>query len=286
MSEEMTFYEAKKRLSAAIAENADAVKIDRETAAILAKSYAPDPEPDLKKYAIFNAALVPFLRPVVDAREFMPEKYNGITVEPCEAGGVTVSATNGSVAVSAHDPDGHASGMIRFTASQHFFDACVPPPEFKLQWEGEFCEIEGSVPDFAIPGLVHVNGICLLVMPKSQPEGTDENDGGALFSMGVSTGNTINKDDYRIYDGIDLAAKLRRITIPADSAQEIGVTPGPLGIVAQSMASVQGGYWHMRQYDKMTVWLNDTRPDLFIQLAACRTEESAPKIPAWLGATL
>ena len=285
MTKEMTFYEAKKRLKTAIAENADAVKIDRETAAILAKSYAPEPGPDLKKYATFNANLIPFLRPVVDAQEFLPMQYNGIIIAPCEAGGVTVSATNGPVAVSAHDRAGHASGLIRFTAPQQFFDACVPPPEFKLQWEGEFCEIEGSVPDFAIPGLVHVTGICLLVMPKSQPEYVEEADGGALFSWPVSAGNVIRESDYRIYDGINLAAKILSITIPADSAQEIGVTPRPLGIVAQSMASAQGGYWHMRQYDKMTVWLNDTRPDLFIQLAACRTEESAPKIPAWLGAT-
>ena len=284
MSEEITFYEAKKRLKTAIAENADSVKIDRETAAMLAKSYAPPPEPDLKKYAIFNADLIPFLRPVVDAQEIMPEKYRSIVVEPCESGGVTVSATNGSVAVSAHDPDGGASGPIRFTAPSQFFDACITPPEFRLQWEGEFCEIEGGVPDFATPGLVHVTGICLLVMPQGQPEGTDADDGGALFSWPVSTGNTFREGDYRIYAGVDLAAKMRGTFKPFDGIQEIGVTPGPLSIVAQSMAAAPKGYWHMRQYDKMTAWLNDKRPDLIIRLAGCRTK-SAPEIPSWLGAT-
>lgn len=280
---EITFSEAKSRLSTAMKSEGETVQIDRETAAILAASWPADPQADLTKSAFFSADYMQFLRPVVEEQSgFKPDYAQGITVSPCAEGGVLLIATNSVVCVVAHDKGGSTNGGLRFTAPRSVFDACVPPEPFSLQWEGESVPV-GELPDYAIPGMVHACGICLLVMPKGQPAGTLEDDGGALFSWPVSTGNMHREDDYRVYGPSDILGKIGNMMRPLEGAQQIGVTPEPIGVVAKAMSFVQSGYWHMRQYNNVTAWLHNERKDLMIILANARTEADAPEIPSWLG---
>jgi hypothetical protein len=277
---QITFSEAKSRLSAAMRDEGDAIQIDRETAAILVASYPANPEPDLSKAASFRAEYMRFLRPVVEATEHWESQYVGINVAPCAAGGALLIACNGPVCLVAHDKDAVTKDGLRFTAPAAVFDACVPPEPPTLMWEGEMVPV-GDVPDYAIPGVVHAFGIGLLVMPKEQPEGTHPEDGGALFSWPVSTGQVHRPDDYRVYGVGITAEKLGRIIQPLEDAQQIGVTPGPIGVVAAAMAFAPAGYWHMRQHADATVWLHSEREDLMIILASVNADAVAPEIPAW-----
>lgn len=186
--DKLSFSEAKERLADAMSNDGDCIKIDRETAEILQGSWPPDDEPPLSKSAYFNPKYMEFLRPVVEANMegVASFKVRGISVLPAPTKGVLLCATNGTVLAIAHDENGAlsegAKDGFRFTVPMSFFDACKPPKPFSLQWGGNDVDIEDSIPDFAKPGLVHATGICLLLMPEGQPEGTDEFDGGALFN--------------------------------------------------------------------------------------------------------
>lgn len=281
----ISFQDAKARLKVAMAAEGDVVQIDRATADTLQRSWPPNPPADLSKSAVFSAQYMNFLRPVVEGQDWlrMPMAARGITVVQNERGGVTLSAINGPVMVFAHDWKGAVTeGGMCFEPPLTVFDACVEPEPFCLQWEGEECPIEGSVPEYARPGLVHATGVCLLVMPADQPEGTEEDNGGALFSRAATTSRHHRRDDYRIGEPFMTNQALHGRFDQPEEPEPIGVTPDPMRIVAQAMAVAPSGYWHMHQVKNATCWLHSERKDLVIVLAGARTDKVPPVVPEWL----
>ncbi|MBF0859381.1 hypothetical protein HKD24_09160 [Gluconobacter sp. LMG 31484] len=243
------------------------------------------------RFASFGAKYLRFLAPAV-CSEFSASKWNvcGVTVLPCPDGGVTLFATNGRITLMARDKNGSCSpdGM-RISIPEAAFNACVPPAPHKLQWEGVFCDIEGSIPDYAVPDTVLALDVCLIVMPKGQPEGTEENYGGALFSCRLDREYCWNDDTYTIADAYPWHSAISHwmnatesVLGLSESQKNIGVGPGTIPTLGQAMECFPDSVWSVQRLPSDALMLlPNNRDDLMIFVAMASVPTESP-IPTWL----
>lgn len=245
----------------------------------------------MERFASFRAEYLRFLRAAV-CSEFSASIWNvsGVTVLPCADGGVTLFATNGRITLMARDKNGSCSSEgFRMSVPNAAFDASIPPAPRQLQWDGVFCDIEDSIPDYAVPEAVIALDGCLIVMPKGQPEGTDENYGGALFSCRLDreydwNGNTYTIDDaYPWHTAVSHWMNATESCLGLSEAQKnIGVGPGTIPAVGQAMECFPDSTWSMQRLPSdALLLLPNNRDDLviFVAMASVPAESS---VPAWL----
>lgn len=242
-------------------------------------------------FASFGAEYLRFLAPAIcSAFSASRFKVNGVTVRPCSDGGVTLFATDGHVTLIAHDKNGQCSpDGLRMSVPEAAFKACVPPSPRQLKWDGVFCDIEDSVPDYAVPGQILALDVCLIVMPKGQPEGTDENYGGALFSCGLDSEYAWNDSTYTLQDAYPWDSAVSRWMNATESClglseaqKNVGLGPATTPVVGQAMECFPDSVWSVQRLPSDTLMLlPNNRDDLviFVAMASVPSESSAP---AWL----
>ncbi|AOX19976.1 hypothetical protein [Kozakia baliensis] len=285
------FAEAKAILKAALAADEDSITLNRAQIEALYKS-RPEQRRLRRSWAVFDAEYLRFLRPAVQSEYggLHIANMTGVNVLPCKDGGVTLFATDGHVTLMAHDKNGACSPEgLRLSVPDAAFTACIPPKPRELQWEGEFCSIEDSVPDYAIPDKVCAYGACLLVMPKGQPEGTDEDDGGALFSCGLSYSFDWSDREYTLADPYHWQKSVERWMTTPDATPDhlehqtsIGLGPVTVPAIGEAISVFPQSTWSMRRLPgNALIMLPDDRDDLAIFVAMALIKDE-PQVPSWL----
>lgn len=289
-NKENYFASAKEALREGLQSDDTNLKLTKEQIKALYNSH-PGRREKSDAWANFNAEYLNFLRPVVQSEVSTGFTRDGVNILPHAEGGITLSATNGAVTLLALDPSGscHPDG-IRFSVPGEAFDACVPPKLFKLQWEGQFSDVEKSVPDYAVPAYVAANGTCLIVMPKGQPEGTEEGYGGALFSCLHSSVYGWSDREYTVgkpwewAGSADLWLNSSEMKLGTGGIQEhIAITPFTSDIIAQATQYAPDSVWEIKRMPGNIIALIPSgRDDLIIFVAMARLENSL-SIPSWVG---
>jgi len=205
---------------------------------------------------------------------------------------VTLFATDGNIALIARDKEGSCSSDgLRMSVPKEAFDACVPPDPFRLKWEGCFQDLEDSIPDFALPEVVFAYGSCLLVMPKGQPKGCDEEDGGALFSCSLSYSYDWSDQEYTLSEpyhwqkSVDFWLNSESST--GDQTKPIDISLGNVTIPAISEATsiFPNSVWGFRRLPgNALLLLPHDRDDLAIYVAMAEGSDEKP-LPSWMVGT-
>lgn len=285
------FADAKAVLKAALQGEQESITLNRAQIDALYNSQ-PGRRPLRRSCAAFDAEYLRFLRPAVQSEYggWNIANMTGVTILPCKDGGVTLFATDGKVTLMARDKNGACSpGGLRMSVPDAAFEACIPPDPRELQWGGKFSPIEGSIPDYAMPDTVHAYGACLLVMPKGQPEGTDEGDGGALFSCGLSYSFDWSDKEYTLADPYHWKGAVARWMTSADATPDytepqhhIGLGPVTVPAIGEAISVFPKSLWSIRKLPgNALLMLPNNRDDLAIFVAMARIKNE-PKVPAWM----
>lgn len=148
--------------------------------------------------ATFNAAHLHALEPIIRSAQSNIRfwKTSGLIIEPVEAGGAILIATDGHAFAAIFDPDARASRAMRLTIPESTFVTAAPPKPVPMWNEGENYEID--LPEWAQPGIVWAWGLSINVIAKMHLPGENPEHAPMLGSEGAERGNTY-AGGYRLH---------------------------------------------------------------------------------------
>lgn len=269
MANQDSYLKARQALRSALdAGKSETVSLTRAEADALLTGHPP--QPDLPPgHAMFSAALVPFLRVVLDHEDDVFSR-GGITVTPHPAGGAVLATINGPAMLLARDPGANVSpGGCRVLMPRAALDACDLPAAPQLMAEGEAFDVARA--PWTVPGRVFCIGASLMVEPAEQPPCPPGHNpkgwGGALWSGMIETSNHWRDTDARRLDPVPwwnaVAAMVRPDRVP--KGQFYAMTSFVLGLLGRATTALPGAnFWAPSDLGDALVFTCEERPDLAI----------------------
>lgn len=213
----------------------------------------------------------------------------GWRVEPCEAGGALVIATNGTSIGVIHEPRGYASRPVTILASEGLRAAVTPPPLKGVYYPGDYDEV--PLPDEFQPGTVFATRVGVFVSRKSDDapasRETAGDDSPMIYSEMAEFGN-VWAGGYRLADEWVHWRRTFAMWKPSDTApSHHRLAPGVLSSFRNIHDSTLDLAFPADSADPVLVrsWDDPAFVGLLMLGRMENPPPVAPALPAWLGST-